>query len=490
LFAGGYFVVRNFFSFFLFFLASALPPEVAWGNEVKKCEWLKDVFHCDGGKGNYSRDENSRRCFCDGGCAGKTSLEDLEKKKRFQPPEKAAEIVGKIKHNCTQSYWDHQKKACNHYKSGKCASVLAKAQKEDLKEACKKGGAKGCQEKANEEQRKSAQEIENERKSYQGAIADAEDLMTLGLSAAADYMDGWANSLATSPTPDPNEKRIYQHDEKLFERAISTFQDTKSPFSLEDAASAQDEGLSKLLTFAVNSREVKSIEEEGDRDLASAQEALQGMVVKTGQRAADLSSNVPGIGTDAKKSSISGKSEEGLVSGETAKIDAEKSDIAVEEPQSLKEKEARKLEKLNLKSSGSERPGSGSDPYFASPKAGLRDNLRRRLIQEESQVDPASAKAKGVDKDALDGTSFGKGLGGVGLVAGDEGKAGSSVISDESLTLASSEAAAEIHRLAGSSAAGRDLASSEFSGLLGVDSQNLFERVRHAHRACLEKRCL
>ncbi|HEY8280298.1 MAG TPA: hypothetical protein VIH99_11785 [Bdellovibrionota bacterium] len=376
---------------------------------------------------------------------------------------------------------------------------------------------------AKDTQGKSASDMERDSNALNKGSQDANQMSKDALGGVQDYMDEWKQNLSTITSDEEyrDELQAYQNDSNLVQQARSAV-GGKGNFTQSQANSAQDQYVREGLNSVVLTKAMGQGMAGDSRDMAMGAAAARKLEKTSGERLDNLGAKGPadvysfqpkestgpkgdfyvedstlssGDGTQkVKKISLKKGGKVDVVKSKSDLAVNGKSDGAGGSGSGKKEggDKASKASGLAIAATDADAPsGAAAGKGSRSHIDALRDNLRKQMAGGKG-VGADGKPAKGADKDALDGTNFEKSLNPtmLGEVSRDGrllSESGSAPSGAGGFSLGSGDASSELNKLVGE---GRGLASDQWNGLLGIESKSLFDRVRHAHRSCLEKHCL
>lgn len=343
--------------------------------------------------------------------------------------------------------------------------------------------SESCLRRAAREQREAEALARQRRIGMERAAREAQKNKSSTITTAADFLDQWGQSLARNPKASPQEQSQYQNDRRLFERAVSG-----QPFTPADAQGAQSAFVRDALDlYAETEAQESHYQREGEKSAKSETEFRQ-LAQRTETRAGTLGQATGGRAPAADYPLSNGAP---APAGGKTSAPLGQSTIAVTNGGSAAgETRARKTEAF-LPAAGAGKgdksvsQNAGGRPGASGP--GLRDLLKRRLAEKGKASQPGGAVTGG----ARDLERRGKALWSEGeppvadfaadmLAEAEQGKAPDYAIGAE-------ETSRQLQRMMAD--AGLEDGQGG-TGLLGVDTANLFERVRHAHRSCQARDCV
>jgi len=320
------------------------------------------------------------------------------------------------------------------------------------------------------------------------------------VSGAADFLNTWKRQIDGNPAAATADTRAkFLSDQRLVQQAQAAFPPGGAAghgsFTADDALRANDDGIMRELSMTVeSSAQVKDFSKEAKKAKAE-EDKFHALAQETDRRVQALQV-VPG------SPSFGGPTAPGIAASSIATSPAESESKSADSPLALTAKEVLAPEKSTAKpmaaSAGIDGGLSGKSAAVTTPLANgtsseLRDRLRKRLADRGDAGGTADTHDA---HDALDGTSFGQqgslvqapGIRVPASVAVPAGKSiAEEVMADFSsqrekrFTMRSSEVDAELRRLT---------QQASEAGLLGLESASLFDRVRQAHRSCLQRDCV
>lgn len=342
--------------------------------------------------------------------------------------------------------------------------------------------SESCLQSAAEQQRLAAEEARRRRLEKLQAERETKETRQSTISSVNKLLDNWQRNLQGQP-PDAQAQARYQDDRRLYQRAVS-----EPEFSQRDAASAYDPAVREDLSLIVDARDAERGFRQESVEAAQAEQAFLQVARQADARARGLgpaaarnpansaayevpagaSPPVKGRSTGGSTIAVTGSGPTGP-EGEGGRLAGKRAGAG----------DGPGLEKAGSAASLRSRSAGGNSPS-------LRELLRRRL---------AAGDAKGRDGIASGGNGASAGLTRGDSLAPDSGN-GSSSASLAAELVAARQAEFAIgaeetarQRQAMMREAGID-PSLEATGLLGVETASLFERVRQAHRSCQARDCV
>ncbi|MGZ3721035.1 MAG: hypothetical protein ACXWR1_21890 [Bdellovibrionota bacterium] len=355
-----------------------------------------------------------------------------------------------------------------------------------------------CQREANDTDRAAEADARARRQEYLRGLRESRDTEVSTVSGAADFLNTWKRQIDSNPAAVTADTRAkFQSDQSLVQKAQAAFPPGggagHGSFTAEDALRANNDGIMRELSMTVESAaQVKDFSNEAKKAKAE-EDKFHALALETDRRVQGLQNatgSTPSFAGGAAAiaaSSIatSAPSPEAKPADSGLALDAKFNPVA----------EKGVTAKAAVNGSLSGRSANLADPGAAASgtSSELRERLRKRLADR--------SKTGGADethdaRDALDGTTFGRtgGLDPSQLVrapASAASPAGKSIaeevmgdfssLKEKRFTMKGSDIDAELHRLT--------LEASE-AGLLGEESVSLFDRVRRAHKSCLQRDCV
>lgn len=352
-------------------------------------------------------------------------------------------------------------------------------------------GSESCLSDAARRQREAEELARQRQKDMERYGKDSQRTKNSSITSAADFMDLWERAIAANPRASQSEIARYQNDRRLVERAI-----TDPAFSRQDAQAATVRGLrGDLELFADNGEAEKYYQKEADK-AADDQKKLAVLAKETESRVRNLGrasgARAPAAATQALPEPATNFTSAAKPEG------GNRSTIAVTRREELPPGGG-----PEDREPGGGGKGPGADASAVSAAGGfragaggghkgpsLRDMLKQRLSDKG-----------GRDRDALDGKSFGNGLerAGSGLRGAGNGNAGvaAEVLAGaergqlggngQAFGIGAEETSQQMRRMLREAGIEGD---QERTGLLGMDTVSLFERVRQAHRSCEVQGCV
>lgn len=363
--------------------------------------------------------------------------------------------------------------------------------------------SESCLKTAAQDHREAAQRARLTKDAFEDGAQDNRVAKKSTISAATKLLQAWESNLIKSKAGAQEQSRL-QHDNRLLILA------QRDPgISRKDAASAYDPGMRDLLKQLVEIRESEREFEEEAKESARRELEFSGVADKAEERAKSLGfqwekepaaranhsytadANLPVLAPSSQmvnRSTIAVASK-GREEGGTASRK-----ISARSPSSLKaqgkeESSSAAKGKADAASERRLRPGNR-----LSPRMSLRDYYRKRMQE---------GKRGGVDKDALDEKAFSRDLeqaaGGAGASRGQGNTLAADVLAglmhkgeESSPWISIGAEETDRRRRALMEEAGIEEEGGDFyaSGMLGIDSPSLFDRVRQAHLACQARQCI
>jgi len=344
------------------------------------------------------------------------------------------------------------------------------------------GGAESCQRQSVEEQRQALAAARERRREYYRSMRAARESRTSTITSAATILDNWKQAIDRNPQATPAQKARYESDLKIFQQAQASLDNPKASFTEEEAKKISDPGLREDLSLFAEADQLDRSLEQEDQRLKADEEKYEALAHQSENRAGALN-HIAGQGFAEQASANS----QATISAPAASLAG---GLRVEEAggaslyleAGLNSKKNRGKISFSAPAAGTGEPGARAPSHSQT----LRNALRKRL-QADGESD-----VKGRDKDAFEGDAFNKGLnkGGVSLAGEKPEKAH---MAQELLSEARfwnkgaiSSSAADVQ--ATIEGFEREIAS--VTGLLGMETASLFDRVRAAHRSCVARDCV
>ncbi|HEY8279085.1 MAG TPA: hypothetical protein VIH99_05650 [Bdellovibrionota bacterium] len=376
-------------------------------------------------------------------------------------------------------------------------------------------GAAESQANANSEAGKGTQQTQNQQSNVRGGIGDfsklSNDSLGSALHRAADpnFTKPPAGSQSTPPPDRPKTQAEINHDLQIVEYALNQREKSK-PISKKVVGTAYDPGARTDLLIAAGAQQMRRYLEQEDARLTQTLAALTNMAALTSQRLTALDS-VPAEGGNA--ANLAGRAPSATGGGPTISstkfgdlADARKRGDGLNKDEVLGNNSgpgahSKDTSELTDKSLAGMSAEDKTKLLATAKNAVLREKLRRQLARAGAG-DSSGKKDPRKSADSVDaGDHFAGNLPTEGLtqanVGTNEGTSGNmaSQIANSMLDsaksdfhLAGSETESAVKQIISDheSAAG----SQADPAILGTDSLSLFERVKSAHKNCMQRACV
>lgn len=345
-------------------------------------------------------------------------------------------------------------------------------------------GAESCQRRSAAENRRAYEEARAQRRAFAKSIRDARASRNSTISSAANIISNWKKSIDSNPRTPAEERARFEGDQRIFQKAQASAESSSSnEFTEEESKKISDPGLREDLSLFAEARQMERDFTREDKRLEAEAAQFMSLAERSESKANGLGAASGGGMTAVKSAPAVG----GALSVSNFKGDSASS-LSVE-PLQKSSRENNKMEGLvGTKAPNSISKTAGGDSVRAYAPS-LRESLRQKMQKN------AASKAQdqgliGRDRDAFQGDSFDRGLEGAGTGA----QAGNSAKATALVESVISEAKQWKEGQLGQGSAGvdsgieRDLAS--MTGMPGMETASLFDRVRAAHRSCVARDCV
>jgi hypothetical protein len=280
---------------------------------------------------------------------------------------------------------------------------------------------------------------------------------------------------------------------QLAEKSASEEPGSKPSFTTDDASRTTDPAIRDQLTVYAEGREVEHSFEKESKRLQIEEDKFRAL----SQQSMRLGENIGSLAPPSDAGATDGKPRSGMQRG-PAGAEAKLLDANVENQESQSAVTNSKDDPNSKDSTSKKISGAapGSD-IAASQTTSLRALLKKRMNKDKNEAEDKLDKK--IDREALEGATFGKGLNPPpGFLRAGGGKEGKPFFADDVLAAAGARENAFSMRAEDSSAeltkliqsAGWEAHDQAQAGLLGIDTASLFDRIRQAHRACLARDCV
>ncbi len=329
--------------------------------------------------------------------------------------------------------------------------------------------AQECLGKAADTQNQAGERAEKEAKNFDRLGSGTEDVQESTISSSNEILDRWQKDLARRPNASEQEFTHFRQDQQLVNQAEASRERKPGSFTVQNAENAYDPGIRGALTTFAEAAELKEDSAKAENYFLEEAAQFRGLARQSGARALSLQSGRENAAVAARGiASLDSKSLVARAAG--TDLDAGEGAAAL--------------------TAGEPGPTAGGDKLVLASSVGngasrdaklraLRDSLQRKVGSEGEKANP----------EAL-GDSFQKGLGlPQFMTSADVPEAGSLTGDLIAEARAAGGSSSRAHSGLQDLFEGASLGSLG-SGLLGVETADLFQRVRKAHESCVLRECV
>lgn len=349
--------------------------------------------------------------------------------------------------------------------------------------------SRDCLQRAAQEQRE-AEALARQRKlEMDRALRETQRNKNSTITTAADFLDQWGQAIARNPKATPQEQAQYQSDRRLFERAISG-----QPFTAQEAQAAQSPFVRDALErYGESGAQEVEYQRESEKS-AKSEAAMKQLAQRTETRAGNLGqvqgSRAPATyypQNNGAPAAPAGKRPAAPGAQSTIAVVARDSLPGDGRPGGVDAPGARAGGKSPGGDSGVAAGAGAQQSAGGRAGPGLRELLKRRLGEKGGRGGRAGEAGVLAGRD-LERRGSGLWAEGEPAVSGFAAEVlAEAERKPPDFTIGAEETSRQLQQMITEAGIGEGQGG---SGLLGMDSATLFERVRHAHRSCQARDCV